>query len=54
MIYFTISKNECGYLRDSISEDYSTLRLKFPNEIIYKSDDPIVSIYVIKNQLNET
>jgi len=51
MIYFTISKNDCGYLIDSISEDYSTLKLKFPNETIYKSNEPIVSIYVIKDQL---
>ena len=53
MIYFTIAKNDCGYLIDSISEDYSTLRLKFPDEKIYKSDKPIVSIYVIKNKLDE-
>lgn len=53
MIYFTISKNECGYLIDSISEDYATLKLKFPDEKIYKSDKPIVSIYVLKDQLNE-
>ena len=53
MIYFTISKNDCGYLIDSISEDYSTLKLKFPNETIYKSDEPIVSIYVIKDKLKE-
>ena len=53
MIYFTVAKNDCGYLIDSISEDYATLKLKFPDEIIYKSDNPIVSIYVIKDQLNE-
>ena len=53
MIYFTISKNECGYLIDSISEDYDTLKLKFPDEKIYKSDKPIVSIYVLKDQLKE-
>ena len=53
MIYFTISKNECGYLIDSISEDYTTLKLKFPDEKIYKSDKPIVSIYVLKDQLKE-
>lgn len=51
MIYFTISKNDYGYLIDSISEDYSTLRLKFPHETIYYSDKPIVSVYVIKDQL---
>lgn len=53
MIYFTISKNDCGYLIDSISECYEVLRAKFPDEKIYKSDKPIVSIYVIKDQLNE-
>ena len=53
MIYFTIAKNECGYLIDSISEDYDTLKLKFPDEKIYKSDKPIVSIYVLKDQLKE-
>lgn len=53
MIYFTISKNDCGYLIDSISENYEILHNKFPNEKIYQSDKPIVSIYVIKNQLNE-
>ena len=53
MIYFTIAKNDCGYLIDSISESYEVLRVKFPDEKIYKSDEPIVSIYVIKDQLNE-
>ena len=53
MIYFTVAKNDCGYLIDSISENYATLKLKFPDETIYKSDNPIVSIYVIKDQLNE-
>lgn len=53
MIYFTISKNDCGYLIDSISECYEVLRAKFPDEKIYQSDKPIVSIYVIKDQLNE-
>ena len=53
MIYFTIAKNECGYLIDSISESYEVLRCKFPKEKIYKSDKPIVSIYVIKDELNE-
>ena len=53
MIYFTIAKNECGYLIDSISENYEILRAKFPEEKIYKSDKPIVSIYVLKDELNE-
>lgn len=53
MIYFTISKNDCGYLIDSVSENYTTLRHKFPKEKIYKSSEPIVSIYIIKDQLKE-
>lgn len=53
MIYFTIAKNDCGYLIDSISSDYDKLKNKFPDEIIYKSDEPIVSIYIVKDQLNE-
>ena len=53
MIYFTIAKNDCGYLIDSISEDSESLKRKFPQEKIYKSDEPIVSIYVIKDQLKE-
>ena len=53
MIYFTVAKNDCGYLIDSISKDYKLLHEKFPDEKIYKSDEPIVSIYVIKDQLNE-
>lgn len=53
MIYFTIAKNECGYLIDSISNDYEALHNKFPDEKIYQSDKPIVSIYVIKDQLDE-
>ena len=53
MIYFTISKNDCGYLIDSISTDLEKLKNKFPNEKIYSSNEPIVSIYVIKSQLNE-
>lgn len=53
MIYFTIAKNECGYLIDSISTDLKKLKYKFPNEKIYQSNEPIVSIYVLKDQLNE-
>lgn len=53
MIYFTIAKNECGWLIDSISDCYEVLRARFPNEKIYKSDKPIVSIYILKDQLNE-
>lgn len=54
MIYFTIAKNDCGYLIDSISNDFDKLRQKFPDEKIYQSDEPVVSIYVIKGELNET
>lgn len=53
MIYFTIAKNECGYLIDSISRDLEALKNKFPDEKIYQSDEPIVSIYVIKDKLFE-
>lgn len=53
MIYFTIAKNECGYLIDSVSRDLEVLRNKFPDEKIYQSDEPIVSIYVIKDKLLE-
>ena len=53
MIYFTVAKNDCGYLIDSISECYEVLKYKFPDEKIYKSDKPIVSIYVLKDQLDE-
>ena len=54
MIYFTISKIEGGYLIDSVSENYKALKNKFPDEIIYESDKPIVSVYVLKEQLNES
>lgn len=52
-MYFTIAKNECGYLIDSVSNDYTTLRNKFPDAKIYLSDAPIISIYVLKDELNE-
>lgn len=44
--YFTIAKNECGNLIDSISYDYNVLKNKFPDEKIYYSEDPIINIYV--------
>ena len=53
MIYFTIAKNDCGYLIDSISESYEVLYNKFPDEKIYESDEPIVTIYVVKDQLQK-
>lgn len=54
MIYFTIAKNDCGYLVDSISNNYDALKNKFPDEKIYESDEPIVSIYVVKKDLHES
>ncbi len=53
MIYFTVSKDEYGYLIDSISEDLEMLKNKFPYEKIYKSNEPILSIYILKEQLHE-
>lgn len=52
-MYFTIAKNDYGYLIDSISNNYRELRCKFPNDEIYYSDSPILSIYIIKEQLNK-
>lgn len=54
MIYYTIVKlpNE-GYIIDSVSEDLNIMRNKFPNEIIYESDIPIMSIYINSNELKE-
>ena len=54
MIYFTIAKNDCGYLIDSISNDYNILKKKFPDETIYESDEPIVSVYIIKDKIHES
>ena len=54
MIYFTISKGDGGYLIDSVSNDYKALKNKFPDEIIYESDKPIISVYVVKDQLYES
>lgn len=51
MIYFTIAKNDYGYLIDSISNNYDLLKNKFPDEKIYESDKPIVSIYVVEKDL---
>ena len=42
MIYYTVYNG----LIDSISEDYSALRLKFPNETIFSSDKPINTVYI--------
>ena len=38
MIYFTVAKNDCGYLIDSVSESYTLLTEKFPDEKIYIPD----------------
>ena len=51
--YFTISKIDGGFIIDSISLNYNTLRNKFPDEKIYYSDKSILSIYINKDQLNE-
>ena len=46
MYYFTIAKNDCGNLIDSVSTDYEKLKNKFPDETIYYSEDPILNIYI--------
>lgn len=51
MIYYTIAKHDYGYLIDSISENYEVLKNKFPDETIYQSDKPILTIYVMGEQL---
>ena len=51
MIFYITSKTDCGTIIDSVSESYTLLRAKFPNEKIYFSDEPITSVYVSK--LNE-
>lgn len=53
MIFFTISKYDEGYLIDSISNNPDLLFNKFPDEKVYVSDEPITSIYVIKDRLCE-
>ena len=53
MIYYTVAKCDYGVVIDSISEDLEALVNKFPQEKIYRSDEPVVSIYVNKNQLHE-
>lgn len=50
-MYFTASKFEKNYILDSFSNDYESLKRKFPNETIYKSDSPLKSIYLNKSQL---
>lgn len=50
MIYFTISKDN---VVDSISKNFTSLKLKFPNETIYKSDTPLISVFINKDELNE-
>lgn len=47
MIYYITSKTDCGIIIDSVSEDYTALKNKFPNETIYFSDKPILSVYIV-------
>lgn len=51
MYYFTASKQDNDWILDSISQDYSALKKKFPNEIIYQWDKPLKSVYLTKYQL---
>ena len=53
MIYFTISKLEGGNLIDRVSLDYNAPKNKLSDEKIYQSDKPILSIYIVKEQLHE-
>lgn len=46
MYYFTISKTDGGNLIDSVCTDYEKLKAKFPDEVIYYSEDPILNIYI--------
>ena len=51
MTYFTASKSGNIFLLDCFSDNYETLKRKFPNETIYKSDKLLKSIYLTKDQL---
>lgn len=51
MIYFTVVKKKNKYILDSMSYSYESLLMKFPQEIIYKSETPLTSIYIQKSQL---
>lgn len=52
MIYFIVVEERKGkYILDSISSNYDSLYRKFPKETIYKSNTPLTSIYINKNQL---
>ena len=42
-MYYTLSKE--GVI-DSISDNYKALKDRFPNEKIYKAEEPLTSIYV--------
>lgn len=51
MIYFVVVKKKNKYILDSMSYSYESLLMKFPQEIIYKSETPLTSIYINKKQL---
>lgn len=51
MIYFIIVERKGKHILDSISSNYESLYRKFPKETIYKSNTPLTSIYINKNQL---
>jgi len=51
MYYFTASKQDNNWIMDSISQDYSALKRKFPNETIYQREKPLKSVYLTKNEL---
>lgn len=52
MVYFTIAKWEYGYVIDSISTNKELLKNKFPNETIYESEEPILSIYILYDKIS--
>ena len=51
MYYFIASKQDNNWIMDSISQDYSALKRKFPNEIIYQREKPLKSVYLSKYEL---
>lgn len=52
MIYFTVIENGHEYLLDSISYSIRLLSNKFSDQKIYKSDKPIVTVNISKEQLD--
>lgn len=51
MIYFIVVKKKNKYILDSMSYSYEPLLMKFPQEVIYKSETPLTSIYIQESQL---